>query len=439
MIIKKPDTNDPPPDLVCKPEVLRESKRKTFTDLFVRGAAAGQIFSDLGCKGLRLRVSPDGATRSFFHSFQLPGQGENGKRGEAKRGKTKKIAVGHFPEVTLAEARRIVNEQRESVDVGINPAIAGLTLKSDRRPEATGKTFREVAEIALGDSDNQTTRNDVKHYLLPRLGKRPIDAITRKELAKVLDKIDAPEAPSRAGRVLGHLVAIYKVADSRGYVENNPTLRMSRKHKSVARTRVLTKGELGRVWKATTPDAVGAAIRLMILCGQRRTETGLTQWDQLDLDEGVWTIPWQNRKNGNAQIGDHSVYLPRQAVEMLQALRDRRAPDAGPYCFSVKNGHSPVTGWVAAKALIDEKVKIPAWVIHELRHTAVSGMASLGISPHIVSKVVSHTLGRTVSAVTSGYVHADFQAEKAAALQAWADQLFPPPVDNVVKLDMGAA
>lgn len=446
MIIPKPKGPEKAPGLICKPETLHESKRKAFTDRFVRGASAGQTFSDLGCKGLRLRVSPDGQTRSFYHSFQLPEQGEVGKRGKAKRGKTKKTAIGHYPHVGLAEARKIVNDQRAAVDDGINPATLAQEAKQKTKPIDHGLTFAQVADIALGNSDNATTQHDMKKHVLPLLGKRPIDQITRKEIGRVLDKLHDPSAPSRAGRMLGHIMRVFETADRRGDIEDNPSLRMKRPHETEGRDRVLTVDELKRVWDATTPDGVGAAIRLLIATGQRRTETGLTEWDHLDLDGPVpqWRIPWQNRKAGTAKIGDHTVFLARQTVEMLKALRDLRAPDAGPYCFSVKNGHRPITGWVKAKALLDVASGVTGYVLHELRHTFITRLIDdLKIRPYIVSRCVSHTVTAApakdaedkISAVTAKYAHVSFDDERREAMQAWADQLFPPPVDNVVKLD----
>ena len=162
-----------------------KSHRQVFTDAVVRNACLGMTITDMGAVGLRLRVAPTGL-RTFYHLFRLPRAGKRmGKRGQFNVGPIRKITLGHYPSLSLAEARDMVRENMTKIREGVDPRAA--------TPSAvlTVRTFADVAAIALADAPNGTRRRDVGRYLLPVLGKRPIEEITGKELAGVLDEIDA--------------------------------------------------------------------------------------------------------------------------------------------------------------------------------------------------------------------------------------------------------
>lgn len=403
------------------------NRKKNFTSVFIESAAPG-TYTDSGCRGLKLRVANNGY-RSFYHQWQLRGAGELGRRGKATRGPIRKAGIGQYPTVTLAEARLRVTQQRvDFVDRGESPVV----IEPVGEAVPGGKTFAEVAGMALGDTENTTTRHDLRDHLLPLLGRRPIREITRREVATVLDQVSEGVAVSRGERVLGHLKKIFELAFERGYSDDNPTAGMKRRYKSERRDRTLNLDELRELWGACDNHGCGAAVRLLMLTGQRRREVGRMKWDDLDLDAMVWTSRWQNLKGGTAERGDHTVFLSRQAVDLLRSI----PRGDGPFIFSVKNGSSPVTGWKPYKEKLDRALPdLPPWVVHSLRHTVVSGLADkLGVAPHVVSRVVGHTLGKSVSGVTAGYMHVDLEAERRAAMQRWGDHLFPRADDSVVRL-----
>ncbi|MCZ6467528.1 MAG: site-specific integrase [Alphaproteobacteria bacterium] len=417
------------------------SHKRVFSDAFIDTARAG-TYTDKGCPGLKLRVAPAGGKKSFYHQWQLPGAGEVGTRGKPKRGPIRKVHVGRYPAVSLSEARAVVTAQRaEYVDHGNSPVV----LQPTSREVADGLTFGEVAQQVLGGVQNNTTLHDFDRYLLPALRNRNIRDITRLELATVLDEAHDPKKPSREGRVLGHLKKIFGIAIERGYIDADPTFRMKRGPKSKRRTRVLDLDELRAVWNACADEdgkvfACGAATRLLLLTGQRRGETSVAKWDDLDLASGVWTIPWQNRKGGTEEIGDHRVFLSGAAQHLLITLKNARQPDSGPYVFSFKNGRKAITSWKPFKARLDESLpKMPSWVIHNFRHTMITGMADLGVAPHVISRVVGHTMtavtsndrAKEISPTTTKYLHSDFDDERSAAMDLWADHVLP---DTVVQL-----
>ena len=412
------------------------SRRKLFTDVFCDSAPRG-THTDLGCRGLRLSVSKYGL-KAFYHQFQVRGQGDAGKRLAQVRGAVKKVAIGYYPGTSLAQARAVVNAQRIDVINGIDPR-SSTPFPAPNGTEPSGKTFKDVA-VQYNDANETKTAayrwRVLRDYVLPPLGHLPFAEIKRIDLGEALDKMktkaDADGAPSRIVRQQKAIKAVFKFGIKRGWREDNPTTGLDWAPKSVPDDRELTVKELRKLWAAATDLGHGPAFRFLMVTGQRRTEASLAKWSDIDLAKGVWHIPAANRKKVSSKMTDHEVYLPALALEILaKQTRD------GEYVFSCNGGKSPVAGWSRFKTRMDKATGVPDWKTHHLRHTAISGMASLGVTPHIISMIVSHNLGATVSKTTQGYLHADFEAERREALERWAQVVCPSPTapGEVVSLD----
>jgi integrase len=106
------------------------------------------------------------------------------------------------------------------------------------------------------------------------------------------------------------------------------------------------------------------------------------------------------------------VHLSSQALAVL-----RRSNQRGPYVFSVL-GQKPFQDFSRAKLLLDQLSGVIGWRLHDLRRTCVSGMARLGIAPHIADKILNHQTG-TISGVAAVYQRHEFIAERRAALDLW--------------------
>jgi integrase len=106
------------------------------------------------------------------------------------------------------------------------------------------------------------------------------------------------------------------------------------------------------------------------------------------------------------------VHLSEQSMVVLRRL-DRR----GPYVFSPV-GNKPFQKFSKAKRLLDQLSGVTGWRLHDLRRTCVSGMARLGIAPHVADKILNHQSG-TISGVAAVYQRHEFIAERRAALDLW--------------------
>jgi integrase len=184
--------------------------------------------------------------------------------------------------------------------------------------------------------------------------------------------------------------------------------------KEVARDRVLDDAELVQVLLAarTMGGPYGAIVEFLALTAQRREEVAGLRWDEMDLAQRVWTIPKARTKNAKA----HMVHLSKQALAVLE-----RTERKGPVVFTLL-GTKSFQDFTHAKRRLDELSGVTEWRLHDLRRTCVSGMARLGVAPHIADKILNHQAG-TISGVAAVYQRHDFIAERRAALDEWGEHI----------------
>jgi integrase len=180
--------------------------------------------------------------------------------------------------------------------------------------------------------------------------------------------------------------------------------------KEVARDRVLDDTELAQVILAARKigGPYGGIVEFLALTGQRRQEVSGLRHDELDLAQRIWLIPKARTKNAKA----HIVHLSKQALAVLE-----RADHCAPLVLSPL-GTKTFQNFTHAKRLLDQLSGVTGWRLHDLRRTCVSGMARLGVAPHVADKILNHQAG-TISGVAAVYQRHEFLAERRAALDLW--------------------
>jgi integrase len=148
----------------------------------------------------------------------------------------------------------------------------------------------------------------------------------------------------------------------------------------------------------------------LALTGQRREEVAGLPWEELDLAQRIWTIPKARTKNAKA----HIVHLSRQALTVLKSADQR-----GPLVFSLF-GTKRFQHFTYAKRRLDQLSGVTGWRLHDLRRTCVSGMARLGVAPHVADKILNHQSG-TISGLAAVYQRHEFLFERKGALDRWGD------------------
>jgi integrase len=239
---------------------------------------------------------------------------------------------------------------------------------------------------------------------------RSIHAIGKRDVVDVVSAIVQRGAPGAANKTLKSLKTFLRWCVGQAVLDRSPAEGVPLPTKEIARDRVLSDTELVQVVLAAQEigGPYGAIVELLALTGQRREEVACLHWEELDLPQRIWTVPKARTKNAKA----HLVHLSRQALAVL-----KRADQRGPLVFTVL-GTKPFQDFTHAKRRLDQLSGVTGWRLHDLRRTCVSGMARLGVAPHVADKILNHQSG-AISGVAAVYQRHDFLSERRQALDLW--------------------
>ena len=173
-----------------------------------------------------------------------------------------------------------------------------------------------------------------------------------------------------------------------------------------------------------------ATLRLLILTGQRECEVTGASWNEFDLDGGVWRIPATRTKVGRA----HLVHLAPQAVAILKGLQPLTTGNKNYVFASPLRKGQPIRAQREQRAAEHVQAgvlpKVTPCHVHDLRRTLVSRLPDLGVESLIGHKIANHRL----PGVLAIYNHAEYWAEREAALKRWAEHIHPSgTADNVIQ------
>lgn len=295
----------------------------------------------------------------------------------------RRVTLGRYPSLSLAAARAKAVETREGRTAGTIAALAEVYLRSVQG-------LRSAAGI------ERRLRRDV----LPIIGHIPLNELHRRDVTRV---IDTKAAPIAARKVFEDVRAMIRFAVSRGDIDHNPIDGLRGPPISKPRTRVLTDDEIRMLWRRLDRVSLATArvIKLCLITAQRVGEVaGLTQ-NEIDLDRRVWNIPAQRSKNGHP----HQVPLSAMALDLISPPEVSRKHISDSIC-----DHQDAFG-------------IDRWTAHDLRRTALTKMAELGVAPIVLGHIANHRT-TTKAGITLGvYVQHQYEREKREALELWANRL----------------
>jgi integrase len=362
----------------------------------------GQVdYWDERTHGLGLRVS-QGGKRAWTVFYRIGGR-------------MRRLTLGPYPSLSLADARRLAATSLGEVHHGKDPATA-------KREARAAETFEELAELYLerhAKVEKRSWPEDeriIERELNPAWKHRKAREIRRADTIALLDQIVERGAPVMANRVKALVSKIFNFAIRRGIVEANPAHGVgSPGGKETQRDRVLTEDEIRLVWKAFEAETpkTRAIFRLALLTAQRRGEITGMRWDELDLDAGWWTLPAERAKNGLT----HRVPLAPEAIRILLELQKNKR-EGEQLVFRGGRIGQPISNLQKPLRRIKEASKVE-FRFHDLRRTAASLMTGIGIPRLVVSKLLNHV----EQGITSVYDRHSYDAEKRAALLRWEHRL----------------
>ena len=384
-------------------------------------------------------------------------------------GEQKRLTIEpSYPALSLADARRQAGDALALLSKGTDPAAAKAEIKAAtaRKPDTVANIVDEFMKRHMDGKRRapayvEGTRRNFDNHVLPRWRDKPIGSIARRDVIELLDaivdggsKVKAEDGTTKhvkggaiaANRVLAAIRVLFNWALRRGVIETNPAALVQRPGEENRRERTLTADELRALLPAaeSLPYPVGHYFKMVLLTGQRREEVGSMAWADIDLEEKLWTIPAEVTKSGRG----HAVPLSAAAVTLLKSLPRKTVRDAkgklapSPYVFTTA-GTAPISGYSGAKQRLDAKIAeerekaqaepLAPWTIHDLRRTAATEMAGLGVPRLTISKVLNHA-DRSITGI---YDRHGYMAEKRQALEAWGaylEGLTKPAAANVVAL-----
>lgn len=345
-------------------------------------------------------------------------------------GKQRKLTLGDYPALSLREARK----QTETLKVAIRSGADPTTKKREQRREAEQgeeRTLGDLIDLYLAEHAarelSPTSQREYKRVLtgddIQKIRKIPAAAVTDFDVANWLDTIEARRSPSMTNRSQSYLSAVYAWAAPRRRmgVISNPVRGLPRRHReNVGEKRWLHDDELKAVFGTVrcAPWA-DAALRLIVLTGQRPGEVLRMKWAHVDLDGALWSMPAGYRKavGRRKSMPAHDVPLASQAIEILKAMEGRRGyVFAGDTASGVKETQQLNR---AIKRRILSDTEIPAFTPHDLRRTASTHLHRAGTPRHVVEKILGHIDG-SVAGVYDRHAYTD---ERRKALTDWADRL----------------
>ena len=319
----------------------------------IKPPVSGQVeHFDKGFPGLALRISYGGG-KSFVYFYRIGG-------------KLRRMTLGTYPAISLAQARESWRKARLDVAAGRDPARV-------QKREASGTNFESVVRdwLKRDQAKNKSVREVeriVERELLPVWGHRAVADITRRDIRDLIDGIADRGAPIMALRVHAYVHRFFRWCVGRDIVEANPATDLPKVSGETRRDRVLSDEELIAVWEAAGKIGwpFGDAIRLLILTGARREEIGQLKWSEIRGD----LIALKGARTKNAE--PHNIPLSPEAGTLLTAIP--RIADSE-RVFTT-NGKTSVSGWSRAKSNLDALSGVKDWRIHDLRRTVATGSKS---------------------------------------------------------------
>lgn len=382
--------------------------------------------------------TPDGKISGLYFVRQPSGAASWAVRYRAG-GKPAKLTLGPYPALDLGAARRRAREAIGEIAKGEDPAAAKRASKAaakaeqaveDRLDDVAPLFVEKHAKRKAGSLWAAETERLLRVEILPALGAKRIGEITKTNVHDLLDGIVDRGSPTTANRALAVLKKLGNWSVEREIVTTSPFAGIKPPAPERSRDRVLSDDEVRLAWGAfeSVGEPFGLMGKLLILTGARLREIAEATWAEVDLASKTLTVAKERSKNRVA----HEIPLSDKAVDIVAAVR--RIGDKKDGFVFTTNGRTPVSGFSRAKestdkAMLasmreaDERAEAPAgWVFHDLRRTSASGMAGLGIPPHVVEAVLNHRSG-TIRGVAAVYNRYTYAAEKRAALDRWAARL----------------
>lgn len=360
--------------------------------------------------GLTLRVTANDR-RTFTLVYRLAGQR-----------KLRRMTLGNAAVVKLDAARDLARDALLLAEDGIDPAH-----ERQERRETESVTFGEVADDYLKRHvarlrTPKKVEGVFDNHILPEWRDRSLARLKRRDVKELVRDIHDDIGHGAAREVLKHVRGCLTWAvDEEELIDHNVALGVKPPTMAAPRERTLTPDEIKAIWRACGEvGTFGDLVRVLLLTACRRNEIAKSEWSWLTLDgdDAILEIPASAHKSKRG----HVVPLVPAVVDIFNALPH---PDDAVFAFG-RGGSQGFSGFSKATKRLVEASGIKDWWLHDLRRTAASGMARLGVDSFVIDRVLGHNL----PTLRGTYNLHDYGPQKREALQLWADHVAVLVSDN---------
>jgi integrase len=307
------------------------------------------------------------------------------------------------PELARKEAQRLLGIVASGADP-FAQSLSGETFGAEIERYLLRKKASLKPRSFIEDQRNLRKHSAPLHRL--KLGE-----IDRRTIAVLLGQIETGSGPTARNRLRSALSSFFSWAIQEGLTETNPVQGTGKADAGASRDRVLTQEELKTLWRSLGDDRFSEIIRLLLLTGCRRNEIGRLQWQEVDLAQKQIVLPAQRVKNGR----EFTLPLSAQALAILARQSRRNSSD---FIFAERGFND----WDRCKARVDLRIGIAPYRLHDLRRTAATQMAELGVQPNVIELALNHVSGHKAG-VAGIYNRSKMTDAVREGLQRWADHL----------------
>lgn len=372
--------------------------------------------------GLCLEVTPNGS-KLWRWRYRFLGKGQL-------------MALGKYPAVSLAKARKLRDEQREILETGKHPAREKKARKLRQAYEGAN-TFEKIArdwhavrQTRLNEKYRTQNLARLERLVFPLIGSLPVTEITIPDVVHVVEKIGKRGTIETANRVKQMISQVFRYATQRGLCLHNPAADLrdilpsvEEKHHAcihpseypeLLQTIAKRKNDLGKI-----------AMQLLALTFVRTSELIEAQWQEIDWDRAEWHIPKERMKMKRP----HVVPLSRQSIVLLKELH-KNTGDTNYLFYSTGSKSRHISNGILLMSLrrMGYSKRMTG---HGFRTLASTILNEKGYPPDVIERQLAHEESDKIRAA---YNRAEYLPERKKMMQDYADMLDAMEKDNKIVL-----
>lgn len=364
--------------------------------------------------GLRIRVKPNGS-KSWLLNYTHP----------IKKTRTN-LSLGKYPEVSLANARKLALEARELLAQGIDPLDARKQQQEEHKAIHEHTLFNVTQEWFAIKKDDVTPDyavdiwRSLELHIFPYIANTPVRDITAPQVIELLKPIAAKGSLETVKRLAQRLNEVMNFATNCGLIQANPLTGIKAafkkpKKENMAALKPAELAELmGAIANASIKRTTRCLIEWQLHTMTRPSESSGARWDEIDWDAKVWTIPAARMKKRR----QHRIPLTQQMLDLLDVMK----PISGRREFifpSDRDPKKPCNSQTANMAL--KRMGFAGRLVsHGLRSLASTTLNEQGFEPDLIEAALAHV---DDNQVRSAYNRTDYLERRKPMMCWWSGHI----------------